>query len=44
MGMEFENLTEEELCDLMCGKPEEDEDEEGTEEVDNGERQACSCI
>ena len=22
------NLTEEELCDLMCGKPEEDEEEE----------------
>lgn len=28
MGKEFTNLTEEELCDLMCGKPEEDEDEE----------------
>ena len=28
MGMEFTNLTEEELCDLMCGKPEEDEDDE----------------
>lgn len=27
MGMEFTNLTEEELCDLMCGKPEEEEDE-----------------
>lgn len=24
MGMTFENLTEEELCDLMCGDPEED--------------------
>ena len=32
MGMTFENLTEEELCDLMCGGPEEDtEDEEGTD-------------
>ena len=28
MGMEFTDLTEEELCDLMCGKPEEDEDGE----------------
>ncbi len=28
MGMEFTNLTEEQLCDLMCGKPEEDEEEE----------------
>lgn len=27
MGKEFTNLTEEELCDLMCGKPEEDEEE-----------------
>lgn len=27
MGKEFTNLTEEELCDLMCGGPEEDEDE-----------------
>ena len=25
MGMTFENLTEEQLCDLMCGKPEEEE-------------------
>lgn len=30
MGAEFFNLTPEELCDLMCGSPEEDpiEDEE----------------
>jgi len=30
MGMVWENLTEEELCDLMCGKPEEEiyEDEQ----------------
>lgn len=28
MGKEFTNLTEEELCDLICGGPEEDEDEE----------------
>lgn len=30
--MVFENLTCEELCDLMCGKPEEDYDEEELEE------------
>lgn len=24
MGMEFTNLTEEQLCDMMCGKPEEE--------------------
>lgn len=28
MGAVFENLTEEELCDLMCGKPEDDEEDE----------------
>ena len=28
MGMTFENLTEEELCDLMCGGPEEESEEE----------------
>lgn len=28
MGMEFTNLTEEELCDLMCGKPEDDGEED----------------
>ena len=27
-GAIFENLTEEELCDLMCGSPEEDEEDE----------------
>lgn len=31
MGQTFEDLTWEELCDLMCGKPEEDE-EDDTEE------------
>lgn len=32
MGMTFYNLTPEELCDLMCGDPEEEqeEDEDGT--------------
>ena len=31
MGMVFENLSMEDLCDLMCGMPEEDmeEDEDG---------------
>ena len=28
MGAVFENLTCEELCDLMCGKPEDDYEEE----------------
>lgn len=28
MGAVFENLILEELCDLMCGKPEEDEEED----------------
>lgn len=28
MGMTFENLTMEDLCDLMCGIPEEDGQEE----------------
>lgn len=31
MGMEFYDLTEEELCDLMCGKPEEDEEDDEDE-------------
>ena len=37
MGMVFENLSIEELCDLMCGEPEveyDDTDEE-TEEIKN---------
>ena len=31
MGAVFENLTIEELCDLMCGEPEEEreDDEDG---------------
>lgn len=28
MGMEFYDLTPEELCDLICGEPEEDCEEE----------------
>lgn len=30
MGVTFEDLTQEELCELMCGEPEEDDD--GTED------------
>ena len=32
MGMVFENLTDEELCDLMCGEPEEDDETENITE------------
>ena len=28
MGMTFENLSFEDLCDLMCGMPEEDMEED----------------
>lgn len=28
MGKTFENLTWADLCDLMCGKPEDEEDED----------------
>lgn len=35
MGAVFENLTMEELCDLMCGAPEE-EPEEGCEDDESG--------
>ena len=31
MGMTWTNLTCEELCDLMCGAPEEDYEEEEEE-------------
>lgn len=31
MGVVLENLTLEDLCDLMCGGPEPEEDEEGDE-------------
>lgn len=37
MGMVFENLTEEELCDLMCGGPEEDFEEDFGDEIDGEE-------
>lgn len=32
MGKEFIGLTEEELCDLMCGDPEEDDNGEEFED------------
>ena len=33
MGQTFENLTWDDLCDLMCGKPEEDEEDEERSKV-----------
>ena len=30
MGMTFENLTNEELCDLMCGDPEPEPEDKGS--------------
>jgi hypothetical protein len=40
MGQTFENLTDEELCDLMCGGPEpEPEDENGS-----GTYQCFHCL
>ena len=35
MEMVFENLTEEQLCDLMCGKPEDDLEMETVEDTDD---------
>ena len=35
MGKEFTNLTDEELCELMCGEPERDYDDEEESCVDN---------
>ena len=36
MGKTFEDLTWEDLCDLMCGGPEDEEEEdEGAESLDN---------
>lgn len=35
MGKTFEDLTWEELCDLICGKAEEDDGEEMDRERDN---------
>ena len=32
MGAVFYDLTPEEMCELMCGRPEEEEEEDGTEE------------
>ncbi len=33
MGAVFENLTEEELCDLMCGGPEDEWEDDESEEI-----------
>lgn len=35
MGAVFYNLSPEELCDLMCGRPEEEEQEEEDDGSDN---------
>lgn len=36
-GAVFYDLTPEELCDLMCGDPEEDYEEEGGEDNADGD-------
>lgn len=33
MGMTFENLTWDDLCDLMCGDPEDDIEAETPEDI-----------
>ena len=38
MGATFYNLTNEELCDLMCGTAEEEDNEEGREQMKNFEK------
>ena len=38
MGKTFENLTCEQLCDLMCGKPEEEGEEVGNYVVSNSKQ------
>lgn len=38
MGAVFYNLSPEELCDLMCGKPEED-----VEDMDDGRSSIDKC-
>lgn len=35
MGKVFENLTWDDLCDLMCGSPEEDGDDDGERGCDS---------
>ena len=37
MGITFENLSMEDLCDLMCGKPEEDCDEANDQSIRDAE-------
>ena len=43
MGKTFENLTLEELCDLMCGKPEEEiyEDEQVSNTYGSEKKMVC---
>ena len=38
MGALFENLTEEELCDLMCGGPEDEWEEDESEEITGAQK------
>ena len=35
MGAVFVDLTPEELCDLMCGNPEEEDEEDGHQDGEN---------
>ena len=35
MGKTFENLTWDDLCDLMCGSPEDDDEEEDFDSDDD---------
>ena len=37
MGMTFENLTLEDLCDLMCGIPEEEQWDEKTPDAEDSD-------
>lgn len=42
MGATFENLTWDDLCDLMCGKPEDDSEDE--QWVEDKARQEAAVI
>ena len=39
MGMTFENLSCEELCDLMCGIPDGEEEDDGTGNIGQADGQ-----
>lgn len=38
MGATFENLTWDDLCDLMCGEPEVEYDDTDDEEIEDDEK------